>query len=801
MIGDIRGAWRSLMRARGFTSAAALTLGLGVGATACVLTVLDRVVLRPLPWEGADRIVQVGTHIMGNDDLSVLSGPLLRDLIEELDVAEAVVGARGARPVRTDLPEPLQLSATEVSAGYFSFFDGRPAVGRLLTEADHTPDASPVVVISHAYWRAAYGADPSAIGRTIHLDGTGHTIVGVLDPSFTAPRPDFWGDGDLLRPVGLYQRTQSEASFSLQTVVRLRPGVASEHLQSEVERIGRARYVDEGGFVTGFGSIPFRETVLGPDIGTSLGRVLGAVVLLLLVGCLNVASLLLTRASQRQDEFRTRASLGATRGRLHAQLMWESVALAALGSAVGAGIAWAGVTFFRSYAPAGVPRIAEIVFDPRMLAVTLVLSVSTVLVFGLAPAWSASRAGAQSLVTRRGTPGPSRTRSRAGLVALEAALASALVIWSGLLARDLVEMSTENPGFQSAGLVAGQLDLRGRSDGADAESRQDFIRRLSEAAGAMPGVERVAFATELPFSGSALVSSMTPLGAPAVESGTFVPMVAVEGAYFEAFGLDFVLGSPFDTNTDDDRMLAVVNEAFVQQYWPELDPLTGTIKSGGGNVDDEGEYRVVGVVADVRTEPGRPAPPKMYVDYANEPFSRFHVVLETDGAVAPVVQALRAAVARLDPGLPLNAVTTLDAVESRALAEPAFYASIFASFGIVALLLALVGIYGTTAYATASRSREIGIRIALGDRRGRITAHIVLRTVAIVGSGVLFGGLLAMVGGVFAADALRLVPALDPLTYTAVTVLILCTAAVAAWVPAQRLTGVDPNTALRGDDR
>ncbi len=799
MIEDIRGAVRSLMRSRRFAFFAALTLGLGIGATASVLTVADRVLLRPLPWDGAERMVELGTYIMGGEDLAVLSGPLLLDFIERLDVAEAVVGASRGRPVRTDLAEPFQLTATQVSPGYFPFFEGEAVAGRLLDDADHRAGAPPVVVLSHGYWTEAFGADPAAIGRSLELDGTAHTIVGVLDPAFTAPRPTFWAEDDLVRPLGLYQRELSEGSFSIQAVARLRPDVGPEQLQAELEGIGRERYVDRGGFVTGFGSAPFRDTVLGPSVGTNLGRVLGAVALLLLVGCVNVASLLLTRASQRRDEFRTRASLGATRGRLLSQLLWESAALAILGSGVGAAMAWGGVEFFRSHAPAGVPRIAEITFDPRMLIATVVLSVSTVLVFGAAPAWAASRGAGGP--TTRSTHGRGQTRARSALVGLETALAAALVIWSGLLARDLVEMSNEDPGFRGDGLVAGQLDLRGRTGGASAESRRDFVRRLSESAGAIPGVQRVAIATELPYSGNALVSSMTPLDAPEVAEGTFIPVVAVDGDYFEAFGLDFVQGRPFDTERDDDRMLAVVNEAFVRQYWPDLDPLAGAIKSGGEDVDDEGVYEVVGVVADVRTVPGRPAPPKMYADYANEAFVRFHIVLQTDGPVAPVVQSLRSAVSELDAGLPLNDVTTLDAVETRALAEPTFYASIFASFGLVALLLALVGIYGTTAYATASRGREIGIRVALGEHRARIVSAIVRRTLVVVGVGALAGGSIAMLGSVYAADALRLVDPRDPLTYGAVSLLVVATATVAAWIPARRLSAVDPNTALRGDDR
>ncbi|MEM7416372.1 MAG: ADOP family duplicated permease [Gemmatimonadota bacterium] len=796
---DARAAIRSVTRARRFALFASITLGLGIGATASVLTVLDRVVLRPLPWDAPERLVQIGTYIMGGDELAVLSGPLLRDFVEELDVVETVIGATRARPVRGDLTAPVQLSAMRVSAGYFPFFEGRAVAGRLLDEADHAEGAGPVVVLSHAYWNEAFGADPSAVGASMELDGVRHTVVGVLDPTFTAPRPEFWGDHDVLMPIGLYQRELSEGSFGIQAAVRLRPGISEPALNSQLERVGRQRYEDEDGFVSGFGSHPLRDTVIGPEVARNLGRVAGAVLLLLLVGCVNVASLLLTRAAQRTHEFRTRVSLGATRPRLLAQLCWESVSLALLGSLFGSAIAWAGVEFFRLNAPAGVPRIAEISFDPRAFLLTVVLSLGTVLIFGLAPSWTASRARGISLNRSRSSPTRGASRLRSGLVGVETGLAAALVIWSGLLARDLVEMTTEHPGFTGESLVAASINLGGRPDGASHETMRDFVRRLDEAARAVPGVTSVAFATELPYSGNALVASMTPLESPDVAEGTFVPIVAIEGDYFDALGLRFVQGVPFDTRTDDDQMLAVVNEAFVEQYWPGLDPLRQSIKSGGEDVDDEGVYRVVGVVADVRTEPGQPAPAKMYADYTNESFGRFNVLLEVGGPGEPAVQALRAAVATLDPGLPLNEVTTLAAVEARALERPTFYALIFSTFGLAALALALIGVYGTTAYATAARHKEIGIRVALGEGEQRIVRMILRRTVVVVSVGAALGAGLALLGGRLASDALRLVHYADPLTYLGVMAWVVGTAAIAAWLPARRLTRVDPSEALRGE--
>jgi len=795
MFQDLKWAVRSLARAKGFALFAVLTLGLGVGATASVFTVLDRVVLRPLPWEGSDRLAHVGTYIFGDDELEILSQPLLRDYIERLEGVEAIVGANRERAVLTGTGDPEQVLTLEVSPGYFDFFDGRAVAGRLLGADDHAPEGAQVAVLSDAFWTERFGADPGVVGRTVELDGSRYAVVGVLAPGFTAPQPEFWGDLDLVLPMGLYQKELDGGSFGVQTAARLEPGTTIDQLTTQLTRIGRERYEDPDGFVSGFGAQPLQDLVIGADIRRSLGRVLGAVGLLLLIGCVNVAGLLLTRASQRVDEVRVRAALGATRGRLVTQLLAESAVLAIAGGLVGGTIAWAGVEFFRRNVPEGIPRVAEVAVDPQAFLMTMAISLVTVAVFGLIPAWTTSRSG--DLRLSRGRHGASRRDRtvRGGLVLLETGLAVVLVIWSGLLSRDLVAMSTEDPGFRSESLVAGQVNLRGRADGETPELRQTFVRRLSEAASAIPGVRRVAFTTELPYSGNAVVSIMMPEGV--VDEGQWTPIVPVDGAYFEAFGIQFVEGRPFDTARDDELQYAVVNEAFANRYWPEGSWVGRSIKSGGPDVDDEGSYEVVGVVGNVRTAPGEVPPPKMYVDYSWEPFTRVNVVLQTDGSTDDAVRGLRAAVAALDPGLPLSEVVTLEAVEARALRQPTFFATIFSSFGVAALLLALIGVYGTTAYATAARGREIGIRVALGEDRDRIVFAILRRTGLVVGGGVALGSLGALAAGQVASDALRLVNAHDPITYGIVTVLVLSAGVVAAWIPARSLTRVDAADTLR----
>lgn len=808
-MGDhLRDGVRGLVRARGFSLFAVLTLGLAVGATASVFTVLDRVVLRPFPWPGSERLVQVGTFIRGNDNLGVLSQPLMRDYLEQLESAEDIVGAQGSRSVLTGRGDPEQVPSLQVSPGYFEFFAGRARLGRLFAADDHDAGAEPVAVLSHAFWTEQFGADPGVLGRAIELDGRSRRIIGVLDVGFAAPRPSFWAEQGVVVPMGLYQRELEAGAFGVRAVARLAPGVELDAFTERLTHIGRELYDDPDGFVTGFGAEPLADMVVGEGVRRSLGRVLAAVTILLLIGCVNVASLLLTRASQRSEELRVRAALGATRGRILGQLLSESAVLALAGGVVGTGIAWVGVTLFRRYAPPGIPRIAEVALDPRLIGLTLAGSLATVILFGLAPAWVAS-GRVERAPKGRGYSGTRRERGvRTGLVFVETALAVVLVVWSALLSRDLVAMATEDAGFQSDGLVAASINLRGRPDGASSELRIGFIDRLTQRAGEIRGVARTAVATELPYSGTAMASIMTPEGPETSPEGEWVATVAIGGAYFDALGIRFVEGRPFDTDLDDERQLAVVNEAFVRRYWPTGGAIGRMIKSGGPGVDDEGSYEVVGVVADVRAAPGEDAPAKMYVDYAWESFASVQMILEVAGPGATggseattesVIANLRGTVADLDPGLPLADVVTFEAVERRALAQPAFYTTIFASFGLAALLLALVGVYGTTAYATSTRSREIGIRVALGESRSNIVAAILRRTIVVVGAGLVAGAIAAQSVAGLGGEALRLIDARDPLTYGGVAALMLAAGVLAAWVPAHRLTRLDPAQTLRRD--
>ncbi len=798
-IQDVRWGLRGLLRAPAFTLFATLTLALGVGATAAVFTVLDRVVLRPFPWDGGERIHQVGAYIMGGDEIRVLSAPVLRALVDDPGDAEAVVGAQPGSRILAGAGDPERVEVTSVSEGYFPFFAVRPALGRLLGPADHAASATPVAVLSHGLWTRRFGADPGVVGRTIRLDDEPYEVVGVLAAGVTAPSPEFFAEGGLLVPLGLRQGELDPGSFGIRSAARLREGAPPAAFRAHLERVGGEIYPDDEGFVTGFGIRPLREMIVGPELDRGLWRLLAAVALLLVIGCVNVASLFLTRGSSRAAELSVRTALGASRSRLVRQLLAEGVLLAGVGGVVAGGLAFGAVELFRRTAPDGLPRLAEVAVDPRIFALTLALSLVTVLGFAVLPALRASRGGAELRGTL-GRTGPDRRERalRGGLVLVETALAVVLVAWSGLLSADLVRMTRDEAGFRRDGLVSARVSLRGRPADASPGERHAFFDAVRASAEALPGVTRAGLATELPYSGSSLISVMMPEGTEDREQGEWIGVVALMGEFLEALGARVVEGRLLDPDgVDADRQVALVNEAFVRTYWPDGRAVGRTIKSGGPDVDDEGSFEVVGVLADVRAAPGEAPPPKMYVPYGLERWNRMVLLLETEGDPASLVPGLRERIAGLDPGLPLGEVLTLDEVASEALARPRFYRLLFASFALVALLLATVGVYGTTAFATQARAREFGIRMALGEDRRGVVAGAVRRAGAVVLAGAVAGTGVALLAADILSDTLRMVDARSPGLYLLMGCTVVGVGLLAAWIPARRLSRIDPARTLR----
>lgn len=794
---DLRVAARALARVPAFTLFAVMTLALGIGATTAVFGVLDRIVLRPLPYPGSERMALVGIDARQDPGgLGPLSAPLLENLHGAPGAAEAVVGAAAQGVVLRDAGEPERLNVTRVSPGFFPFFGAGAAVGRLIRDEDDADGASKVAVLGYGFWRDRYGGDTAVVGRPLRLDDDTYTVVGVLSPEFVPPPEVVEDDArDVWVPMGLATAARTRGSFFIAAVARMRPDVTIADLDARADRAVADLYGSERPvFLLGGSVASYRDQVVG-SVGNTLGRVMAAVVLLLLIACVNVASLLITRGTHRAHEMAVRSALGAGRHRLVRQLLGESVVMALAGGTLGSGLAWMALFLFRRYAPAGLPRLAEVSLDARGLGFSLALGVATVILFGLLPALRSTGASgpAAAMGTRGATGGRRDVRIRGALVSFETALAVVLAVGSALLAHDLVRLAHEDPGFRPEGLVALRVNLRPRFS---SDEWAGVWERLLEGARGLPGVTAATVATQAPYNGTRVASTYRPEGTDDPE-GVFVATTGVSAGYARTLGAKVVAGRGFVEADGGGRPVALVNEAFVRHYWPGESGLGKHVRSGSAEVTDEPDYEVVGVLADVRTRAGRPVPDQIYLPLPEATFFDMEVMVRTDADVDLVGPALRALVHRIDPTLPVTSVSTVPALAARGLARPRFYAGLFGGFAMVALLLAVVGVYGTTSYATSSRVREIGIRMALGAPRQRVVRGVVARTGAVVGVGVAVGLAGAALGARAMVDQLTYVAPTDSVSYALVAVVVLAAGTVAAWVPAGRAGRVDPATTLR----
>ncbi len=800
LLADLGSGARVLRRAPSFTLFAVLTLALGVGATTAVFSVLDRVVLRPLPYPGSERMARVGIQARNDPEgVGPLSDGLMVRLQQGLGPAEGVVAASPTAKV-LHFGDGLERHAVmQVTRGFFSFFGARAGLGRFPVDAEYDPGAEKVVVLGDGFWRDRFGADPGVVGRTLRMGDEPYTIIGVLARDFVPP-PELIHDGDLWVPLPITASAHTR-SFFLVGVTRARPGRTLAELDAWIDQAVTDVYGSDGpNFVIGGSVADYRTQVVG-KIGSTLDRVMAAVALLLLIACVNVASLLLTRGAQRARELSVRVALGAGRGRLVRQLLAESGLIAAGGGALGALLAWGAVTLFRSHAPEGLPRLVEVAVDGRGLAFSLAVAMGTVILFGLLPALRSTAAtvpGVETL-TRRGTASRSEGRLRGTLVIVETGLAVVLAVGSALLAHDLVRLAHEDPGFRPEGLASARLDLKPRF------GKDEWVgmwQRIMDDAASIPGVTSVGVAIQAPYSGTRISSTYRPeppagQAAAADEEGDLITMLVVGGDYVRTVGTRMVEGRAFGPTDDGTAPVAVVNEAFVRKYWPGESGLGKHVRSGGKGIDDEANYEVVGVLADVRTTVGEETPPEIMVPLQDVPWSSMDLMLRTDGDAAALAPAIRALVHRIDPALPVTSIATVESLAADGRARARFYTGLFGAFAMIALLLAIVGVYGTTAYATRARTREIGIRMALGARRARVVGDVVARTGATVGIGIVLGLAGAALASRAMTDVLAYVTPRDVVSYVAVAAVVLGSGVLAAWVPAERAARIDPVDALR----
>jgi len=799
---DVTFALRQLRRTPGFAFVAVLTLGLGIGATTAIFSVVDGVLLRPLPYAQADRLVRLRQLDARRSDEGGDTSPATfldwRDRSRSFDgvaffqyFGHDVKGASG---------ETISIDSWLVSGDYFTVLGVKPRLGRVFLPEEYRTGAARVVVISSALWQQRYGGDPRVLGRQEILDGVAHTIVGVMPVSFQFPeKRHIWAPKILTD-----EERRERAGNYVGVVARLRPGVTMAAAQDDMNRVSRELAAEHPRTNAKVGArvTSVSDDVLGA-VRPALLVLFGAVFCVLLVACANVANLLLARSADRRREFAIRSALGAGRGRLARQMLSESAILAVLGCGVGLAVGKLGITLILALSPATLPRMDEIALDARVLLFALVATAGTALVFGLAPARMFSSPDLNSTV-REGGRGTSasrgRLRFRSVLIVTEVALALVLLVGSGLLIRSFMMLLRVDPGFVPENRAMVQLflwDLYPKP-----ELRAGFLRDVLERMASVSGVQSVGAVSALPFAAAnigvqtAIRFEGRPVPGPG-ESPNVFTTVATNG-YFETMGVTLRRGrtfTPADNATG--AKVALISESLVRHYFPNEDPIGKRI---GVSFDGGQSREVVGIVADVRHDGLEAAPrEEMYMPHAQFPFGSMTVVVRTTGDPAPLLPLLQRAVWDVNRNQAIYAATTMSALVGTSLTDRRFNLALIGSFAVLALLLAAVGVYGLISYSTSRRTNEFGVRLALGagGRQILLAAMGEGMRYAVIGVGLGIVGALALTRTM--GTMLFGVRPTDPLTFGVFAVVMLVVAVVASFVPARRALRVDPVTALRAD--
>jgi putative ABC transport system permease protein len=795
---DVRHAGRRLLRAPGFTLVAVLTLALGIGANSAMFSVVNAVLLRPLPLEEPERLVRLFTVERAPTEVS---GPDFMDFRAQARMLELAAMERESRTL-TGAGEAERVRVGVVTPGFFELLRASPVLGRTFAEEEMEPGRHRVAVLSHGFWRQRFDADPGVVGRTVRLDGEEHEVVGVAPPGF-----DYPDERALWVPVvreGMF--ATSRRAVYLTVLGRLREGVTLERAEAEVGTIAARLEEAYPESNTGVGATlrPLREVVVG-DTRRPLLVLLGAVGFVLLIACANVANLVLARAATREGEFAVRMALGAGKGRLVRHLLTESLLLGALGGAVGLLLAVGGTRLLVALGPEGIPRVETVGVDATVLAFTAGVALLTGVLFGLAPALQVRRASLGTLLRGggRGAAGGRGNRVRAGLIVAETALAVVLLVGAGLLLRSFTGLVRVDPGIRSEGVLAFGLALP-EARYAEEHRVRAFHADLLERLESIPGVGGAGSVLVLPLSGTSVslgfaVAGRDPL--PAGQRQTMQMRIASEG-YFPAVGIPLVRGRSFTAqDREGSPPVVVLNEAAVRRFFPGEEPLGQRILLGWvrDSVPIGGE--VVGIVGDVRHfGPGEEPPPEIYLPLSQVPNPAMNVVVRTTAAdPLALAGAIRAELRALDPELAPGEIRPLDRVVSERVAQPRLYALLLSLFAAVALVLAAVGIFGVMSYSVAQRTREIGIRMALGAAAPAVQRLVVGRALLLTLAGLGLGTLGALALTRLLEGQLYGVAAADPATFLAAAALLAGVALLAGYLPARRATRVDPLVALRSE--
>lgn len=795
MLQDLRFGVRALVKNKGFTSIAIVTLALGIGANTAIFSVVNTILLRPLAYADPDQLVLIyeNNHQKGWNSFAVAPGNFVEWRSESRLCREmAAFGAVAFNLMQGG--EPEQLRGASVSASLFAVLGATPSLGRHFLEEEDRPDGDSVVMLSHSLWHRRFGGDPGVLGRALALDGKSYTVIGVMPAGFAFPNPRI----ELWVPLALSsEQAVNRGGHYLGVVARMADTATVSAVQTEMDGIAARLEETYTQTNSGWGVVvsSLNEAVVG-DIRRPLQVLVCAVAFVLLIACANVASLLLARGSARATEIAIRSALGASRSRLVRQLLTESVCLSLVGAALGVALASWGIDALVSLAPANIPRLREVGIDGSALGFTLAISVLTAIIFGLAPALQLTKVPAGETLKEggRGQSGSSTGRlARKVLVVAEVALSLVLLIGAGLMIQSFIRLRAVEPGFQSDRILTGSISLpeiRYR----EPHKQADFFRELVSRASSMPGAETAAVVMPLPFVGDSLYGFLVE-GRPS-DNPPSANYYAVSDTYFDAMRIPLVKGRFFTESDSLDRpRVAIINETMANRYFPGEEPIGKRMHITNGPT----AFReIVGVVGDVKQYGlNTTTPAQMYEPYLQSPRSSMHLVVRAAGEPSGLYSAVRDQVRSLDAEQPIANLQTLDHIVAMSIAPERFSMLLLTIFAGLAFILAAVGIYGLMSYQVGRRTHEIGLRVALGASGADVLKLVVGQGMRLALIGVTLGVIGALALTHLMSTLLFEVNPQDPLVFAVVSMLFTGIALLACYIPARRATRVDPMEALR----
>jgi putative ABC transport system permease protein len=799
MLQDLRYGIRMLLKHKGFTAVAVLTLALGIGANTAMFSVLNTYLFRALPYPASERLVRV-FRTSPHSQSWPWSAANFADQRAKNNVFEHMAAFNGISPNLVEGDSAERLQGLAVTADFFPAMGMQAALGRVFSAEEDQPGANLVVVLSDRFWQRRFGADPNVLGRTLRLDGDSVKIIGVMPPRFEHPL--LWGTVDVWRPIAFTpEQRQNRGNNYLRAVARLKPGVSLEQAQgSMVTLVANISKETSSGQNESLRLEPLRRS-MSDDIGRKvMWFTFGLAGFVLLIACANLANLQLVRTAARAREYAVRAALGAGRVRLLRQSITESLVIALLGGALSFLFAWAGVAFISRRLFSELPG-AQVALDFRVFGFALLCSVLTGLIFGTVPAWLASRADVNQALKEspRGSTGSSQHRLRHALIVGEVAFALVLLTGAGLFLRGLQRFANLDPGWRVDGLLTAQISLRGTNYATPAQ-RSAFHQKLEERLQALPGVQQVALSSSQPVWGFNSSGSFKVEGQPEPAPGQWpeVYFEPVSLRYFETLGVRLLAGRAFNaTDTADKSPVIIVNETLARRFWPNESAVGKRIGRPGQNPNWQ---EVVGVVNDMGFPGGLGEPYTRFQGFrpmVQQPPGGLTITLRSSTAPEALAGVLRRAVAEIDPTQPVHRIRTTRSLVEQGLGNVSLLGTLLGAFAALGLVLAAIGIYGVTAYSVAQRTGEIGIRVALGAQTRDVLWLVLSKGARLILLGALLG-----VGGAYAvarllASALPTLPTRDPVALVVITLSLVAVALAACYLPARRATKVDPLVALR----